>query len=471
MTRRHLQDQEIGVGGGSQHRPRVAELVVERTRRGHHLTERRQHRRQQILGRGLARRPGDTDDAQSAGRQLGGHRGGQLGQRGEHRGPRPRWRHRVPAHPRRWRRPPRRAPRWRAHRPGARPARPPHPRRWRRPRNRCPSERAPGSARNSPPGVTARESNSTVPVIRTVSASAGAISASSPPTICATRASVIGIIGPARARVRASASSTRSSNGRVTPRLVCPDSWPLPAISTTSPGPRPGHRVVDGAPGGPRSRRPHRLPGGTGQHRGTDGRRILIARVVIGDDDEIGQFGGDPAHRLALAHVTVAARAEHHGDPAPPPGRATSAAPLPAPPACGRNRPAPENPDPGRWSPAGPAPPRHADRVRSARRDPDHVEQRHREQRVGDVVTPRQSDPQDVVHPGGVDGHEFLATPPDRAHRVDHPVGVRAAGTDPHRRDGTAPRSVGPQSSSTQITAWRRAGGESGSNNRALASR
>ena len=34
-----------------------------------------------------------------------------------------------------------------------------------------PSERAPGSARNSPPGVTARESNSTVPVTRVAAAS------------------------------------------------------------------------------------------------------------------------------------------------------------------------------------------------------------------------------------------------------------------------------------------------------------
>ena len=34
----------------------------------------------------------------------------------------------------------------------------------------------------------------------------------------------------------AAASSSRSSKGRVTPRLVCPGSWPLPATSTTSPG-------------------------------------------------------------------------------------------------------------------------------------------------------------------------------------------------------------------------------------------
>ena len=36
-----------------------------------------------------------------------------------------------------------------------------------------PSERAPGNARNSPPGPTLRESNSTVPVTRAAAASAG----------------------------------------------------------------------------------------------------------------------------------------------------------------------------------------------------------------------------------------------------------------------------------------------------------
>ena len=49
----------------------------------------------------------------------------------------------------------------------------------------CPSERAPGSARNSPPGVTARESNSTVPVTLVVAACCGEMSASSPPTMSA----------------------------------------------------------------------------------------------------------------------------------------------------------------------------------------------------------------------------------------------------------------------------------------------
>ena len=63
MARRHLQDQEVGVGGRAQHRPRMAELVVERPGRGDHLAQRRQHRGQQVLGRGLARRSGDPDDA------------------------------------------------------------------------------------------------------------------------------------------------------------------------------------------------------------------------------------------------------------------------------------------------------------------------------------------------------------------------------------------------------------------------
>ena len=47
--------------------------------------------------------------------------------------------------------------------------------------------------------------------------------------------------------------------------------------------------------------------------RRADGGGLLVARVVVGDYDEVGQLGGDPAHRFALAGVPVATGAEHHG--------------------------------------------------------------------------------------------------------------------------------------------------------------
>ena len=84
-----FQNQVVGAGGGAQHGPRVAQLVVERPGRRHHLAERLEHRGQQVFRRRLARRAGDPDDRQPAGHQLGGHRRGQLGQRGQHRRTRP----------------------------------------------------------------------------------------------------------------------------------------------------------------------------------------------------------------------------------------------------------------------------------------------------------------------------------------------------------------------------------------------
>ena len=72
-------------GGGPQHRPGVAQFVVERAGRRDDLAERGEHRGQQILGGRLARRPRDTDDRQPARHQLGGDGGGQLGERAQHR--------------------------------------------------------------------------------------------------------------------------------------------------------------------------------------------------------------------------------------------------------------------------------------------------------------------------------------------------------------------------------------------------
>ena len=86
MPRRHFQHQKIGLLGGPQHRPGQAEFVVERPGRCHHLTQGAQDRRDEILGRRLARRSGDSDDAQPAVGQVGGHHGGESGQCAQHGG-------------------------------------------------------------------------------------------------------------------------------------------------------------------------------------------------------------------------------------------------------------------------------------------------------------------------------------------------------------------------------------------------
>jgi hypothetical protein len=49
---------------------------------------------------------------------------------------------------------------------------------------------------------------------------------------------------------------------------------------------------------------------------GPDGGGILAARVVVGDEHDVGQFGGNRAHLRPLAAVAVAAAAEHHHKPA-----------------------------------------------------------------------------------------------------------------------------------------------------------
>ena len=51
--------------------------------------------------------------------------------------------------------------------------------------------------------------------------------------------------------------------------------------------------------------------GRAGQDLGADRRRLLAARVVVGDDDDVGLLDGDAAHDRPLAPVAIAAAAEH----------------------------------------------------------------------------------------------------------------------------------------------------------------
>ena len=48
--------------------------------------------------------------------------------------------------------------------------------------------------------------------------------------------------------------------------------------------------------------------------RAADRRRILAARIVIGNDDDVGLFRGDRAHQRTLAGIAIAAGAEHHDE-------------------------------------------------------------------------------------------------------------------------------------------------------------
>ena len=52
------------------------------------------------------------------------------------------------------------------------------------------------------------------------------------------------------------------------------------------------------------------------EDRGADRGGILAARIVVGDDDAVGELRGDLAHHRPLAGIAVAAAAEHHDEPA-----------------------------------------------------------------------------------------------------------------------------------------------------------
>ncbi len=75
-----------------------------------------------------------------------------------------------------------------------------------------------------------------------------------------------------------------SSNGITRAPIVWPCSWPLPATASTSPARRSVQRRGDRLARGRRSRC---APGHAAQHRGADRRRVLAARIVVGDDGHI----------------------------------------------------------------------------------------------------------------------------------------------------------------------------------------
>ena len=87
-------------------------------------------------------------------------------------------------------------------------------------------------------------------------------------------------------------------------------SWPLPAISTTSPGCAARSRARSRRA---RSRSTVARSGccEAGEDLRDDRVAVFAARIVVGDDDAIGQRLGDRAHLRTLARVALAAAAEH----------------------------------------------------------------------------------------------------------------------------------------------------------------
>ena len=91
-------------------------------------------------------------------------------------------------------------------------------------------------------------------------------------------------------------------------------SWPLPAMTTTSPGPALARAV---AMASARSARRHLAgPAAAGHDLVDDASGILAAGVVGGHDGQVGQLGCGRAHQRPLVVVPVAAGAEDHEQPA-----------------------------------------------------------------------------------------------------------------------------------------------------------
>ena len=125
-----------------------------------------------------------------------------------------------------------------------------------------------------------------------------------------------GAVQPAaRTPSSASRATVTSSNGILRPPSNSwPCSWPLPAITTTSPGRAPAIAVSIAARRSASCSTAGPVPTRISSMIASG---ILGARVVGGDDHAVGQPRGDLAHQRPLAAVAVAAAPEHdvHGRP------------------------------------------------------------------------------------------------------------------------------------------------------------
>ena len=144
----------------------------------------------------------------------------------------------------------------------------------------------------------------------------------------ATRAPVaaaISLAGSALTR-RSAAPASRRSSSRATSRsskwILRPpsNSWPcscpLPAITTVSPGSARASASAIAARRSTSTSTSAASPARPGGDFGDDRRRLLGARVVGGDDGEVGELAAGPAHLRPLVAVAVAAGAEDRDQPA-----------------------------------------------------------------------------------------------------------------------------------------------------------
>ena len=148
--------------------------------------------------------------------------------------------------------------------------------------------------------------------------------------------------GPRPSRTRRATST--SSKGTLAPASPGSVSWPLPASTTTSPAPAPPDGQGDGRPavGLDDEPRPDVMAAGSTPERTSSmmARRVLAARVVRGDDGEVGQPG---------RHAPMTGRLARSRSP-PQPKTTSTRAPGPASrrtlgqhqargrPGCGRSR-------------------------------------------------------------------------------------------------------------------------------------
>ena len=286
-ARAHLQHEEARRLVGAQHRVREAEFVVHRPGRGDRRAEPCEQVREQVLRRRLARRAGDPDDGQRG--QPPRDRRGERRQGGD-----------AVARPR-----------CAGRRRGGSRAPPPRPRSTAVATKSCPSTRSPGSARNSPPG---RDQPRVVLDRPGDRRSRDRRRRRRPPTIVAisARLSAIIVLRPSSAR-RAGRRGRRTGGPRRRPpdpaRVPCPRSAPYRRARARSTA------AAIAAARSPISITSPRSPAGTASAPASIARRIvgrvLRARVVVGDDQQVGAARRDLAHERPLGAVAVAAAAEH----------------------------------------------------------------------------------------------------------------------------------------------------------------
>ena len=149
-----------------------------------------------------------------------------------------------------------------------------------------------------------------------------------------------------RRRASASRATSTSSNGSIRSPITWYFSWPLPAISTRSPGCAIANRAldrrraIDDRQARSVARRRRRSAGIamprliSSMMRSGSSR----ARVVGGDHDDVAQACRDHAHQRALGPIAIAAAAEHRDEPAAAPAGAPSRAGSSARRRCARSR-------------------------------------------------------------------------------------------------------------------------------------